>query len=119
MYRTKRLKKNISNMPIGLINEDLNCYMNSVIQCLFYLKKFRNYFIERKDFSEEEHPVSFELRNIMIKLSETNNKNPFSLKKFKKIMSEIDDCFEGSKGADASDLLRYIFSSKVKSLFIS
>jgi len=26
-------------------------------------------------------------------------------------MSEIDDCFEGSNGADASDLLRYIFSS--------
>lgn len=25
-------------------------------------------------------------------------------------MSEIDDCFEGSNGADASDLLRYIFS---------
>jgi hypothetical protein len=36
---------------------------------------------------------------------------PFALTKFKKIMSEIDDCFEGSNGADASDLLRYIFSS--------
>ena len=28
-------------------------------------------------------------------------------------MSEIDDCFEGSNGADASDLLRYIFSSLI------
>ena len=47
----------------------------------------------------------------MIKLNDKSQKNPFGLTKFKKIMSEIDDCFEGSNGADASDLLRYIFSS--------
>ncbi len=98
------------NKPIGLINVDCNCYMNSVIQCLFHLNKFRDYFIEN-DFSEKEYPISFELRNIMNYLNNKNQRNPLALFKFKKLMSDIDDCFEGSNGADASDLLRYIFSS--------
>ena len=98
------------NKPIGLINVDCNCYMNSVIQCLFHLNEFRNYFIIN-DFSEEEYPISFELKNIMMKLINKNEGKSFALTKFKELMSDIDDCFEGSNGADASDLLRYIFSS--------
>jgi len=106
----KRSFVKVDNKPIGLINVDCNCYMNSVIQCLFHLNKFRDYFIEN-DFSEKECPISFELRNIMNYLNNKNQRNPLALFKFKKLMSDIDDCFEGSNGADASDLLRYIFSS--------
>ena len=111
----KKIKDNtdcLNNIkPVGLMNVKLNCYMNSVIQCLFHLKKFRYYFINRKNFSKEDQPVSFELRNIMLRLNDTKNREPFSLSKFKEIMGEINDIFKGSGGADASDLLRYIFSS--------
>jgi len=109
MFLRSFVKKNNNIKPIGLKNINLNCYMNSVVQCLFHLTKFRDYFINN-NFSKEDKPVSFELKNIMEKLNDQNNRTPFGLTEFKKIMSDIDDCFKGSNGADASDLLRYIFS---------
>jgi tetratricopeptide (TPR) repeat protein len=95
--------------PIGLYNIDLNCYMNSVIQCLFHIEKFSNFFINEK-FSKEEQPISCELKNIFKKLKNRNGGKPFELRKFKEMMGELDDSFSGSNGADATDLLRYIFS---------
>ena len=96
--------------PIGLINVDLNCYMNSVIQCLFHMTKFSDFFIN-ENFSKEEQPISYELKNIFTKLKNRNNGKAFGLNKLKELMGELDDSFLGSDGADASDLLRYIFSS--------
>ena len=37
----------ISN-PKGLENLGLNCYMNSLLQCLFYIPELREYFVEGK-----------------------------------------------------------------------
>ena len=31
--------------PKGLKNYGYNCYMNSLLQCLFYIQEFINYFI--------------------------------------------------------------------------
>jgi ubiquitin C-terminal hydrolase len=97
-------------LPIGLNNVDLNCYMNSVIQCLFSIIKFREYFIN-KDFSEKEQPISYELKNIFKKLKSRNGGTSFALIKLKNLMGELDDSFSGSNGADAADLLSYIISS--------
>ena len=83
--------------------------MNSVIQCLFHITKFSEYFIN-KDFSQIEQPISCELKNIFKKLKNRNEGKPFNLKVFKNIMGEFDDSFLGSNGADAADLLSYIFS---------
>lgn len=95
--------------PIGLINIDLNCYMNSVIQCLFHVPEYREYFINNS-FSKLEQPVSYELSDIFKKLKSGNKGKPFCLKEFKSIMGEFDDSFIGSNGADATDLLRFIIS---------
>ena len=98
--------------PIGLYNINLNCYMNSVIQCLFHITKFSEYFMdEHNKFSEEEQPISCELKKIFKKLKKRNDGKPFNLKDFKNKMGEFDDSFLGSNGADAADLLSYIFSS--------
>lgn len=96
-------------VPIGLFNKNLNCYMNSVIQCLFHMTKFRDYFINEK-FSEDDHPISLELKNIFKKLKNRNGGKPFYLNRFKELMGEYDDSFSGSNGADAYDLLSYIVS---------
>ena len=95
--------------PIGLYNINLNCYMNSVIQCLFHITKFSEYFIS-EEFSKEDQPISCELKNIFKKLKNRNGGKPFNLKEFKDMMGEYDDSFLGSNGADAADLLNYIFS---------
>lgn len=58
--------------------------MNSFIQCLFYLKLFRDYFINKYNFSEEKQPVSFELKNIMIKLNDKRQKILLALPNLKK-----------------------------------
>ena len=102
--------KNKTEEPIGLYNVNLNCYMNSVIQCLFHMSEFSDYFIDN-NFSQDEQPISSELKNIFIKLKNRNKGKPFELNKFKELMGEYDDSFLGSNGADAADLLSYIFSS--------
>lgn len=104
-----KINKQISK-PLGLINIDNNCYMNSVIQCLFHLKKFKDYFIQN-NFSEEEQPLSCELSTIFKKLNFVNGEKLFALHNLKNIMGELDDCFLGSDGADAVDLLSYLFST--------
>ena len=103
------MKKKIKK-PIGLYNIDFNCYMNSLIQCLFHMTKFSDYFINN-NFSQKEQPISLELKNIFKKLKDKNYGKPFYLYTFKELMGEYDDSFLGSNGADAADLLSYIFSS--------
>ena len=98
--------------PLGLINIDNDCYMNSVIQCLFHLRKFRDYFIENKNaLSKEQQPLSCELADIFIRLNCVNGGKLFGLYNLKNFMGDLDDCFLGSNGADAVDLLSYLFST--------
>ena len=108
-YYSKIQKSTFKDKPIGLKNFEFNCYMNSVIQCLFHAEKFREYFIKKDNFLKEEKPVSYELKNIFLKMKQRIGS--IDLRDFKKIMGEIDDSFKGSNGADATDLIRYIFSS--------
>ena len=106
----QKKKTNIQfEKPIGLYNIDLNCYMNSVIQCLFHIEQFSGFFINGK-FSKEEQPISCELKNIFGKLKNRNGGQPYQLTNFKEMMGEYDDSFSGSNGADATDLLNYIVS---------
>lgn len=102
-------KEEITKKPIGLYNINFNCYMNSIIQLLFHITKFREYFIN-EDFSELEQPISCELSKIFKKLKNGNKGKSFHLLNFKNMMGKYDDIFFGSSGADAVDFLRYIFS---------
>ena len=65
--------------PKGLINFTSNCYLNSLLQCLYYIKDFRNYFLNEK-FSNLLH-MCLSLKDIMKGLKNNNEKNLISLRK--------------------------------------
>ena len=87
--------------PKGLKNIGLSCYINSLLQCLFYIKKFRKYFIKEKD-NFEGQPVCKALSKIMCGLKD--NDKYFTTSEFKKIMGERNDLFSGIKAGDSKDL---------------
>ena len=39
-------QKVVNHYPKGLENLGLSCYMNSILQCLFYIKELRDFFIK-------------------------------------------------------------------------
>ena len=78
--------------------------MNSLLQCLYNIKEFRNYFIKNKEFfNEKEKPVCKALSKVMMEL---NNKNEINCdaKEFKEIMGKKNSLFFGNKGGDVKDL---------------
>lgn len=99
--------------PIGLKNLNLNCYMNSLIQCLFYCKEFRKKMLEIKP--NDSQPLCKILKKLMqdLQSSEENNISPKDLKKF---ISNNNELFEPGKQADANDLLEYIFNTIIYEL---
>lgn len=105
----KKEEEEIKQKPIGLININFDCYVNSIIQLLFHITKFREYFINEV-FSQIEQPISYELSKIFKKINNGNKGKSFHILNFKNMMGKYDDIFLDSNGADAVDLLRYIFS---------
>ena len=98
--------KNINNeiRPKGLYNFGLNCYMNSLLQCFFYIKELREYFIENKDvFNEEQQPVCKAFAEVMYGLK-NNEKECYEPKKFKQLIGDKNSLFYGCKAADVKDL---------------
>ena len=94
---------NKDEKPKGLYNLGLNCYMNSLIQCLFYIKEFREYFIENeKDFGDEK-PICRAFAEVMNKLKydEKDYVNPIRLKK---LLGQSNSLFLVKKAADVKDL---------------
>ena len=97
-------KKNYDpNKPKGLDNLGFSCYMNSILQCFFHIKKLREYFISKKNTFGTDKPVCIALAEIMDKLKNGKEKS-FRPEKFKKIMGEKNQLFYGRKPGDAKDL---------------
>ena len=57
----------LSNTP-KQISESLNCYMNSLLNCLYYIKELRDYLIENKNYFTKEQRVCKIISSIMYKL---------------------------------------------------
>ena len=78
--------------------------MNSLLQCLYYIKEFRDYFINEKDnFEKEYQPVCLALSEVMHGLR-YEKKDYFEAINFKKIMGNKNDLFCGKKAGDVKDL---------------
>ena len=75
---------NNSDKPKGLYNLGLSCYMNSLLQCLYYIPELREYFIKEDNFNDKQ-PVCKALSEVMYKLKYSENDN-IEAKMFKKIM---------------------------------
>lgn len=104
--------------PKGLKNYGYNCYMNSLLQCLFYIQEFRNYFINNEyNFKENEQPLCKGLSEVMIGLKNDYN-NYFEPKNFQKIIEKKNNLFAEFKPADTKDLFFNIIDSILNELLI-
>ena len=78
--------------------------MNSIVQCLFYINKLRDYFISNEnDFNDNKQPISKALSELMNELEHGNNKN-VKPNKLKEIIAKKNPLFSENKAADAKDL---------------
>lgn len=92
--------------PKGLENYTLNCYMNSLLQCLYYIRDFRNFFLTQK--FKKSMTMCESMKDLMIGLSAINNKKFYIPKKIKNEIKK-EEIFCDGKGGDAADLLSCIF----------
>ena len=100
----KTKKELISYIPKGLINCGSNCYMNSIIQCLFYLNEFRDK-IRNKNYNVNQ-PISLAFQQVVNGLLEKNSR-AYDPTEFKKIISKYARLFKDPAG-DPSDLILYL-----------
>ena len=128
-YQNKNIRETINSeinksekinkeIPKGLINLQLNCYMNSLLQCLYYIKDLRNYFIKNKDKFQNDQKVCKALAITMYKLknSEHENINPIE---FKNIIGTKNSLFYGNKAGDSKDLFINLIDSLLTELIIT
>ena len=98
--------------PIGLANFNLNCYMNSLLQCLYYCVEFRDEFL--KIDIKDSQPISKCLQTLMIGLKNCKA-NYLSPKEIKKELNKY-ELFKDGKEADVTDLLDQLFYSIINEL---
>ena len=93
----------------------LSCYMNSLLQCLYYVPELRDYFIKnKKDFTNKK-PICKAFAEVMYGLK-NENKDYFEAKEFKKKMGNKNDLFFGFKAGDAKDLFIHLIDSFLSEL---
>ena len=77
--------------------------MNSLLQCLYYIKELREYFIYKKEEFTNEQPICKEFANVMYGL-ENEEKDFYEPIEFKKLLGKKNNLFKGYKPADVKDL---------------
>ena len=111
-------KKEKEYIPKGIENLGLNCYMNSLLQCLFNIPDLRKYFInglKNKKFKKESTPICYYFAKVMKSLF-YSNKDFIKPKKFKKHISKKNSLFRAHKAADATDLFRNLIDSFINEI---
>ena len=95
-------------LPKGLDNFTYNnCYMNSLLQCLFYCKEFRDKLLEID--IKPSNSFLILLKELFIELK-NSNKHSFPAKMIKDYLNDY-DFDQNENGADVTDLLDFIFSN--------
>ena len=105
----------LPDIPKGLNNFSLNCYMNSLLQCLYHIKGLRTSFIDPSKYSKETQKVCYSLSEVMVGLTYGDHKC-FSPNDFKDTLGNTNPLFKGHKGADVSDLYRTIVDSIINEI---
>ena len=108
------IDKNKEYFPKGIQNLGLNCYMDSLLQCLFNVPELREYFING-EFDKNTQPICFYFSKVMKELFYSNKKNVVP-KKLKKLLGEKNPLFQEHKAADAADLIRNLIDSFITEL---
>ena len=95
------------------ICESLNCYMNSLLNCLYYIKEFRDYLKENKDYFTRSQRVCKIISSIMYKLK-YNASEYIKPEELQTIIGDKNNYIIGGIAGDSN----CIFSSII-SLFLS
>ena len=101
--------------PKGLYNIGLNCYMNSLLQCLFYIKELRDYFINNQNKFESGQQICKAFAEVMNELKNSDN-DYVEPKQFKKLMGNTNNLFKGCKAGDVKDLYINLIDSLLSEL---
>ena len=89
--------------PKGLVNLGLSCYMNSLLQCLYYIKELREYFIQNKNDFKDNQPLCKALADFMDGLKNEKGKY-FIPTEFRDEIRKINNLFSENKACDVKDL---------------
>ena len=96
--------------PKGLYNLGLNCYMNSLLQCLYNIKELREYFIENKNSFTEKQLICKAFAEVMDKLKNDENET-IKPKALKELLGKSNNLFDHYKAADVKDLFFTLIDS--------
>ena len=89
--------------PKGLQNLGLSCYMNSLLQCLYFIPELREYFIKNKETFNNDKPICKALAEVMYGLKYEKNEY-FIPKNFREEIRKINPLFLEDKACDVKDL---------------
>ena len=89
--------------PKGLLNLGLSCYMNSLLQCLYYIPELREYFIENIDTFSKEKTICKALAEVMYGLK-FENTDYYIPRNFRNEIRNINNLFLKDKACDVKDL---------------
>ena len=105
--------KKINYKPKGLKNFSLNCYMNSLMQCFYYIKDLRDYFLYNN--FENYQMMCISLKDLMTGLNKIDNKSYYTPNSIKNEIKKW-KYYADNKGADVTDLLFDIFNKLLSEL---
>jgi ubiquitin carboxyl-terminal hydrolase 36/42 len=97
--------------PPGLFNVGNTCYLNSTIQCLTYIKPFREFLQNNhKNCSKKIFCAVCTFQN---HIKKTNSKQPFAPTSFSKNIKHIGKHFSHHRQEDAHEFLRFLLDIMV------